>query len=351
MNLDQSLKTQEERIQYISNLISKSETSYTSSELSHMSDYIFDALPSKLASKIGVITKNRLKTIKARETSYEGLISSLEQGEDAFYNLIEDNKQARLTQKKKITPHDIETIPGLADLQAAIEELQCLYKSGATTHRYLLKQHIISMQQLQYIIKSQYQINGCRVHTSNYVRGIAYTPLDEHIHLDDSGEPVSDGIISLFNPKHIAAILNNYSSLKQYTETLFNSDLYYLLLDFDAAAAEALKPYPMYEAIVTQRVDGKNNNDISALLLEEFGKTYTPQYISNLYNNKIPKTIAETAKRRYIDWYYLNVEYGHYKKCSRCGQIKLIHPQFFSKNKASKDGFYSICKECRRRSS
>ena len=49
----------------------------------------------------------------------------------------------------------------------------------------------------------------------------------------------------------------------------------------------------------------------------------------------------------YPDWYYLNVEKGKYKRCSRCGRIKLAHNKYFSKNKTSKDGWYSICKECR----
>jgi hypothetical protein len=43
----------------------------------------------------------------------------------------------------------------------------------------------------------------------------------------------------------------------------------------------------------------------------------------------------------------MNVEKGKYKRCSRCGQIKLAHNKYFSKNKTSKDGFYSICKVCR----
>ena len=42
-----------------------------------------------------------------------------------------------------------------------------------------------------------------------------------------------------------------------------------------------------------------------------------------------------------------NIEKGKYKTCSRCGQVKLAHPKYFSKNSTSKDGFYSICKECR----
>jgi len=46
-------------------------------------------------------------------------------------------------------------------------------------------------------------------------------------------------------------------------------------------------------------------------------------------------------------WYYLQKEKGKWKKCSRCGQVKLAHNKFFSKNNSSKDGFYSICKSCR----
>jgi uncharacterized OB-fold protein len=57
--------------------------------------------------------------------------------------------------------------------------------------------------------------------------------------------------------------------------------------------------------------------------------------------------IAATAKDRFLDWYYLSEERGVYKKCNRCGQIKLARNEYFSKNRTSKDGWYSICKECR----
>ena len=42
-------------------------------------------------------------------------------------------------------------------------------------------------------------------------------------------------------------------------------------------------------------------------------------------------------------------EKGKWKRCSRCGEIKLANNIFFSKNGSSKDGFYSICKDCRNR--
>jgi hypothetical protein len=43
----------------------------------------------------------------------------------------------------------------------------------------------------------------------------------------------------------------------------------------------------------------------------------------------------------------LKEEKGTYKHCNRCGQIKLANNKYFSINKTSKDGWYSICKECR----
>jgi uncharacterized OB-fold protein len=66
-----------------------------------------------------------------------------------------------------------------------------------------------------------------------------------------------------------------------------------------------------------------------------------------LWRNKIPKLIASAAEDQYLDWYFMKEEKGEYKRCSRCGQIKLANNKYFSINRTSKDGWYSICKECR----
>ena len=99
--------------------------------------------------------------------------------------------------------------------------------------------------------------------------------------------------------------------------------------------------------IVEYKIDGMQNIDIQTAIQEEFGIKHSMEYISSLWRNKIPKLIASTAEDMFLDDYYLNVEKGKYKKCSRCGQIKLAHNKYFSKNKTSRDGFYSICKCCR----
>ena len=40
-----------------------------------------------------ILTDNRMTTVNKRETSFEGLITQLENGEDGIYNLITENKQ------------------------------------------------------------------------------------------------------------------------------------------------------------------------------------------------------------------------------------------------------------------
>ena len=124
-------------------------------------------------------------------------------------------------------------------------------------------------------------------------------------------------------------------------------DMWHLLQYFDDLCTEALKDYPLYEKIVIYKIDGMQNIDIQTNIQIEFGIKHSLEYISSLWRNKIPKLIASKAEDHWLDNYYLNVEKGKYKRCSRCGQIKLAHNKYFSKNKTSKDGFYSICKECR----
>ena len=200
------------------------------------------------------------------------------------------------------------------------------------------------MRKEQYIIKNAYRVpvTAMKINHSKTI-----VPLeDKTCRLDENGYPIPEGI-SLLDPKVCEAILQNYSKLKEDSWDHFDSDTWYLMQDFDKVAGEALKPFPLYERIVEYKVDGKQNVEIQQLLQEEFGIKHSIEYISSLWCNKIPKLIASAAEDEWLEWYYTTQEKGKYKKCSRCGQIKLAHNKYFSKNKTSRDGFYSICKSCR----
>ena len=69
-------------------------------------------------------------TINKRETSFEGLVSKFENGEDGIYNMIAMIRILFLLQKISITQKDIEEIPPLKELRAAIEQVEKLEKAA-----------------------------------------------------------------------------------------------------------------------------------------------------------------------------------------------------------------------------
>lgn len=172
--------------------------------------------------------------------------------------------------------------------------------------------------------------------------------LEEKVAVGADGECIVSGI-SLLDPKVVEIILCNYTSLKQGSYGDFVSDTWYLMEDFDEVAEKALKDYPLYERIVELKIDGKQNIEIQAILEEEFNIKHSVEYISSLWRNKIPELIAGQAEEDYLIWYYEHSKDAKpkMKTCTRCGQTKPAHNKFFSKNKTSKDGWYSICKKCR----
>ena len=78
-------------------------------------------------------------TVNKRETSYQGLVSKFENGEDGLYNLINEDKNVILTPKVSITEKDIEEIQPLRQLKDAIEIVREQEKKATGKRKYLLK--------------------------------------------------------------------------------------------------------------------------------------------------------------------------------------------------------------------
>ena len=291
-----------------------------------------------------ILTENRMMTVNKRETSFEGLVSQLENGEDGIYNLISENKNQIFQPKVTITKKDLEEIDLLRSLREAINLWEAKLKVTEGKDAFIIKKALIDMRKDQYLIKNAYRRP---IVFNKITRSRSFVKIeDKTCRFDADGYPIPEGV-SLLDPAVCSAILCNYSRLKQDSFDQFEGDLYYLMESFDKIADVALKDYPLYEKIVECKVDGLQNIQIQEILQTEFGIKHSLEYISSLWRKKIPKLIASAAEDQYLDWYYLNEEKGKYKRCSRCGQVKLAHNKYFSKNKTSKDGFYSICKCCR----
>lgn len=291
-----------------------------------------------------ILTENRLATVNKRETSFEGLVSQFENGEDGVYNLITENNKVQIFQPKvSITKKDLEDIPLLRQLREAIDIWEEKMATASGRDAYIIKHTLIDLRKDQYVIKNAYRRP---ITLTKITRSKHFIRLDGEVSIEKDGTLTTSGV-TLLDPAVCSALLCNYSKLKEDSWGNFETDTWFLIQDFERICDIALRDYPLYMRIVECKIDGMQNIDIQKTLESEFGIKHTVEYISSLWRNKIPKLIAEAAADDFLYWHYLQIEKGKFKRCSRCGEVKLAHNKYFSKNKTSKDGFYSICKACR----
>ena len=346
IRLDYSIEDPEERVKLVEKIIENTpQSNLTNRYLEILANYIIFAMTKKQKKEKKINTENRMVTINKRQTSFEGLVGKFENGEDGIYNMIINDKNVLLTPKYQITKEDIEQIPALRQLRDEIVKIEEQQKKARGKKKFLLKKQIIEMRQDQYVIKSAYRPV---TYSLNLVKSLSFLDLSDEIEINQKGQIVNKGLISLFNPTHISILLCNYSKIKESCWDKFNSDIYYLMIVLEQAIDTVLKKdYPMLYDLLIYKIDGKSNLQIQNLLFNTYNMTHSIEYLSSLWRNKIPKIIADYIEKQQLIWYYTTEKKGKWKRCSRCGQIKLAHNKFFSKNNTSKDGFYSICKECR----
>ena len=206
--LDYSLQTPQERNELVKKIIDETPPEQlTNKYLTILSDYIIFAMDKEERKKKKILTDNRMVTVNRRETSFQGLAGQLENGEDGIYNMIANDKNIIFMPKVTITEEDIKEIPGLKDLRDAIDSVEKQFKAATGKRKFLLKKQLIEMRQDQYVIKSAYRkpmycVNGIKSFTS--------LDLSEDIYFDEKMLPHSTGKISLFDPKHISALLCHY---------------------------------------------------------------------------------------------------------------------------------------------
>ena len=350
IKMDYSLKTIEERVDKVVEIINNTPSEkLTPYYLDKLTKYIVEPIERQERKEKYILTDNHMKNIKEREMSFEGLIGKLENGEDGIYNMIANDKNIIFHHNVNITKQDLELIPELKQLYDAIKRIEEISKTARGKKAYILKKQLIEMYKDQYEIKNAFKpVIRLRKTSNAAIKNLSNLDLSENITINEKGQVESDGLINLYNEKHISLLLCNYSKIKEECWDKFQSDMRWLMEDLDSLVDAALKEkYPMYYDLLIYKIDGKQNAEIQELLFDDYGIKHSVEYISSLWRNKIPRLIAEEATNQYLIWHFTFEEKGKWKKCSKCNCVKLAHNNFFSKNNTSKDGWYSICKECR----
>ena len=87
------------------------------------------------------------------------------------------------------------------------------------------------------------------------------------------------------------------------------------------------------------------NTDIAIEINKKWKKTYTPNYISTIFRQRIIPKINEAAA--YHEKLVSNIFFEEeFKTCTGCGKTLLRDTDNFTRKSRSKDGFTSRCKHC-----
>ena len=112
IKLDYTLETPEERNELVKKILEENPNP-NEKYLEILADYLILCMEKQEKKEKKILTDNRLMTVNKRETSFEGLVSQLENGEDGIYNLINSDKNMIFQPKVAITQEDLNEIPCL----------------------------------------------------------------------------------------------------------------------------------------------------------------------------------------------------------------------------------------------
>ena len=145
IKLDYTLESPEERVALVDKILSENPEP-NEKYLEILADYLILCMEKQEKKERKILTENRMMTVNKRETSFEGLVSQLENGEDGIYNLISENKNQIFQPKVTITKKDLEEIQPLGQLREAINTWEAKLKTTEGKDAYTIKKALIEMR-------------------------------------------------------------------------------------------------------------------------------------------------------------------------------------------------------------
>lgn len=113
-------------------------------------------------------------------------------------------------------------------------------------------------------------------------------------------------------------------------------------LEFYVARADLNE---VWRDVLTMKMEKMKNVDIAEAVNAKWGRTYTPNYISTIFHQRIIPQITGAAI--YHEKIVSNIFFEEeFKVCTGCGRTLLRDADNFTRKSRSKDGFTSRCKAC-----
>lgn len=99
------------------------------------------------------------------------------------------------------------------------------------------------------------------------------------------------------------------------------------------------------QEIFDMKVKRVRNVEIAGAINAKWGKSYTPNYVSTIFRQKIIPKICEAAKyhEKVVGSLFFEEEF---KACKDCGRVLLLDPCNFTRSSRSKTGYGPRCKAC-----
>lgn len=141
---------------------------------------------------------------------------------------------------------------------------------------------------------------------------------------------------------HLYTFYNMVDELENASDEGSNFEQFKFILDSYVALARL---EPIHRRIMDLKLRRESNQLIADKINKEFGRKYSPNYISTLYVQKCLQGICDAAAlhAQIIE----NIFFPeNFKTCKDCGRTLLLNETNFVKRARSHDGFSPRCKSC-----
>lgn len=101
----------------------------------------------------------------------------------------------------------------------------------------------------------------------------------------------------------------------------------------------------IYQEILQMKLERRKNSRIAVAINTKYNKSYSANYISTIFRQKIIKQIAETASyhRKIVENLFFP---ENFKRCNSCGRVLLKDQYNFVRKTRATDGYSNRCKVC-----